>query len=62
MTLRVKDSSVEKSNSGEVVDFIFEKDASRCIYDTVLVADKNKGIPHSILHMISEDLQEQLDK
>lgn len=42
MTLRVKDSSVEKSSDGEVVDFIFAKDASISKYDTLLVEDKVK--------------------
>ena len=44
MTLRVKDSSVEKSSDGEVVDFIFAKDASISKYDTLLVEDKGKTI------------------
>ena len=29
MSLRVEDTSVEKSNDGEIVDFIFSKDASK---------------------------------
>ena len=44
MTLRVKDSSVEKSSDAEVVDFIFAKDASISKYDTLLVEDKGKTI------------------
>lgn len=48
MTLRVKDSSVEKSSDGEVVDFIFAKDASISKYDTLLVEDKSKTIPDCI--------------
>ena len=31
MSLRVKDSSVEKSGDGEIVDFIFSKDARACL-------------------------------
>ena len=54
MTLRVKDSSVEKSSDGEVVDFIFAKDASISKYDTLLVEDKSKTIPDCIKHLISE--------
>ncbi len=54
MSLRVEDSSVEKSNDGEVVDYIFSKDASVAKYDTLLVEDKNKIIPKSILHLIKE--------
>lgn len=55
MSLRVEDSSVEKSNDGEVVDFIFSKDASVAKYDTLLVEDKNKKIPDYIKHLISEN-------
>ena len=54
MTLRVKDSSVEKSSDGEVVDFIFAKDASISKYDTLLVEDKSKTISDCIKHLISE--------
>ena len=39
MSLRVEDTSVEKSNDGEIVDFIFSKDASIAKYDTLLVED-----------------------
>lgn len=53
MSLRVKDSSVEKSKDGEIVDFIFSKDASIAKYDTLLVEDKNKKIPECIKHLIS---------
>lgn len=55
MSLRVEDSSVEKSNDGEIVDFIFSKDASTAKYDTLLVEDKHKSIPESIKHLISEE-------
>ena len=54
MSLRVEDTSVEKSNDGEIVDFIFSKDASVSKYDTLLVEDKNKTIPESIKHLISD--------
>ena len=56
MSLRVGDSSVEKSDDGEIVDFILSKDASLSIYDTMLVEDKNKNIPESIKKMIKEEL------
>ena len=56
MSLRVEDTSVEKSNDGEIVDFIFSKDASVAKYDTLLVEDKNKMIPGNIKHLISEKL------
>lgn len=55
MSLRVEDSSVERSTDGEIVDFIFSKDASRPIYDTMLVEDKNKVIPESVRNLISEE-------
>ena len=45
MSLKVRDSSVEKSNDGEVVDFIFSKDACKSKYDRLLVEDK---ISHQI--------------
>ena len=45
---------MEKSNGGESVDFIFSKDASVAKYDTLMVEDKNKTIPDSIKHLISE--------
>lgn len=50
----VEDTSVEKSKDGAIVDFIFSKDASVVKYDTLLVEDKNKMIPDSIKHLISE--------
>ena len=49
-------TSVEKSNDGEIVDFIFSKDASVAKYETLLVEDKNKMIPDNIKHLISEKL------
>ena len=60
MSLRVENSSVEKSNVGEIVDFIFSKDASVAKYDTVLVEDKHKTIPESIKHLISEKFYENM--
>ena len=62
MTLRVNDSSVEKSGDGEVVDFIFSKDASVSKYDTLLVYDRNKKIPDCIKHLISEDFNNILNE
>jgi hypothetical protein len=52
-SLRVEDTSVEKSSGGEIVDFIFAKDASIASYDTLLVEDKSKAIPESIKHLIN---------
>lgn len=54
MSLRVKDSSVERSKSGEVVDFIFEKDASAAKYGELLVEDKRKLFPETIRYKIDE--------
>lgn len=54
MSLRVEDSSVEKSNDGDIVDFIFSKDASIAKYDSLLVEDKCKVIPECIKHLICD--------
>lgn len=54
MSLRVEDSSIEKSYDGEIVDFIFSKDASVAKYNILLVEDKYKSIPKSICHLISD--------
>lgn len=54
MSLRVEDSSVEKSNVGDIVDFIFVKDASMAKYNSVLVEDKYKCIPQCIKHLIND--------
>lgn len=56
MSLRVEDSSVEKSNDGEIVDFIFSKDASVAKYDKLLVEDKHKSIPEGIIHLLNEKI------
>lgn len=56
MSLRVEDSSVEKSGGGEVVDFIYSKDASLKLYDKVLISDDGKTIPEIIKLMLKEDL------
>lgn len=37
-----------KSTEGEIVDFIFSKDASFSQYTNLLFADKNKNIPERI--------------
>lgn len=55
ISLRVEDSSVEKSNDGEVVDFIFSRDASVSRYETLLVKDESKNIPNCIKHLIKEN-------
>lgn len=52
MSFRVEDTSIEKSKGGEIVDFIFSKDAS----DTLLVKDKNKKLPDNIKYLISDKL------
>ena len=56
MSLRVEDTSVEKSNDGEIVDFIFSKDASKTKYDSILVEDKHKIIPDCVKHLVSDSL------
>lgn len=59
MSLRVEDTSVERSEDGEIVDFIFSKDASKTKYDTLLVGDKDKIIPDSVQHLISDNFYEK---
>lgn len=54
MSLRVKDSSVEKSLDGDIVDFIFAKSASKAKYRDLIVKDKNKNIPDSVRHLIDD--------
>lgn len=54
MSLRVEDSSVEKCDDGEIVDFIFSKDASIAKYDELVVMDEDKSIPNSISHLIEQ--------
>lgn len=61
MSLRVEDTSVEKSNDGEVVDFIFSKDASKTKYDSILVEDKHKIIPDCVKHLISDSFYEKVE-
>lgn len=53
-TLRVKDSSVEKSTDGDIVDFIFTKEASNGKYCNLIVKDESKNIPDSVRHLIDD--------
>lgn len=62
MSLRVKDSSVEKSNDGEIIDFIFSKDTSVAKYDVLLVEDKDKKIPDCIKHLISNSFYNEANE
>ena len=62
MSLRVEDSSVEKSNDGDIVDFIFSKDASMKKYDSLVVEDRNKEIPDSIRQLISDSFYNDTNK
>lgn len=55
MSLRVEDSSIEKSGGGEIVDFIFVKDASRDKYRTLTVKTESKNIPENIYPLISDE-------
>lgn len=54
MSLRVEESSVEKSTDGEIVDFIFEKDASRVKYSNLIFKDESKDIPDNVRCLINE--------
>lgn len=53
-TLRVNDKAVEKSKDGEIVDFIFVRDASIDTYHDVLLADQSKVIPQEIFDLLDE--------
>ena len=55
MSLRVEDSSVEKSADGEIIDFIFSKDASVVKYDTLLVKDERKTIPKNVQALLNDN-------
>lgn len=55
MSLRVEDSSVEKSAGGDIVDFILVKNASNAKYRDIVVKDESKNIPDSVRHLIDED-------
>ena len=59
MSLRVEDTSIDKSNDGEIVDFIFAKDASKAKYDTLLVEDKRKTIPECVKYLLSDKFSEK---
>jgi hypothetical protein len=54
-TLRVKDKAIENSGDGEIVDFIFVRDASAQKYSTLTFADKSKPIPQSVAHLIDSE-------
>ncbi len=56
MSLRVEDTSVERSGDGDIVDFIFVKDASDSKYSSVLVKDATKEIPDTIRHMLKAEI------
>lgn len=60
MSLRVEDSSVEKSAGGEIVDFIFVKNASNAKYREIVVKDESKNIPASVRHLIDGDKLKKL--
>lgn len=51
-TLRVNDKSIENSSGGDIVDFIFVRDATADIYSDLLFEDKNKAIPPAVGHLI----------
>ncbi|MDD2959135.1 MAG: PBECR4 domain-containing protein [Lachnospiraceae bacterium] len=60
MSLRVEDSSVTKSDDGEVVVFIFTKDASLTKYKELLVKDNRKAIPECIRHLIEDSFYDEI--
>ena len=60
-TLRVNDRSIENSDDGEFVDFIFSKDSSKDKYDTVCFSEKEKAIPEEVKEYFSPELISELD-
>lgn len=62
MSLRVEDSSVEKSTDGDIVDFIFAKDASKAKYGDLVVKDESKNIPDSVRHLIDDSFYSPLSE
>ncbi len=62
MSLRVEDSSVEKSTDGDIVDFIFAKDASKAKYSDLIVKDESKNIPDSVRHLIDDSFYAPLSE
>lgn len=62
MSLRVEDSSVEKSTDGDIVDFIFAKDASKAKYSDLIVKDESKNIPDSVRHLIDDNFYDPLSE
>lgn len=62
MSLRVEDSSVEKSTDGDIVDFIFAKDASKAKYGDLVVKDESKNIPDSVRHLIDDSFYAPLSE
>lgn len=59
MSLRVEESSVKRSADGEIVDFIFSKDASVAKYDVLLVKDERKIIPECVRQLLNDTLLKQ---
>ena len=62
MSLRVEDSSVEKSTDGDILDFIFAKDASKAKYGDLVVKDESKNIPDSVRHLIDDSFYAPLSE
>lgn len=62
MSLRVEDSSVEKSTDGDIVDFIFAKDASKAKYGDLVVKDESKNIPDCVRHLIDDSFYASLSE
>lgn len=62
MSLRIEDKSVENSDDGDIVDYIFSKSASDSKYNTMLVQDKEKILINSVRDLINENLIKNIDK
>lgn len=61
MSLRVEDSSVERSKAGYIVDFIFSRDASVTKYNKMLVCDKTKKVPQCVYHLLDSKFISEIE-
>ena len=55
-SLRVNDDAIDISRDGEIVDFIFAREASEALYKKVSFADTSKTIPSEVFHLIDSAL------
>lgn len=59
-SLRIKDKAIESCTDGDIVDFIFLKNAEETKYSHIAFKDKHKDIPLSIKNLLSDELLNQI--